>query len=67
MHERRDAKYSHRTTLFGDMIVMVAWAVFGTDGNPCRAQEQEVITQGQVYYQQYCTSCHSLSVKSDGP
>jgi mono/diheme cytochrome c family protein len=41
--------------------------VSGLAVRPSLAQEEEVITQGRVYYQQYCAACHGPAAKGDGP
>jgi mono/diheme cytochrome c family protein len=48
-------------------FVLLILVVSGTGVRLSLAQEEEVITQGRVYYQQYCAACHGPAAKGDGP
>jgi mono/diheme cytochrome c family protein len=48
-------------------FVLLMTMVSGLAVSPSLAQEEEVITQGRVYYQQYCAACHGQAAKGNGP
>ena len=48
-------------------FVLLMTMVSGLAVSPSLAQEEEVITQGRVYYQRYCAACHGQAAKGNGP